>query len=107
MMYKNPLLVAGVCSVLQSWATRHFPTYGLRMTTGMAQENIDLAHIHGSHLPPEVFYDRVFMRILTESGEPLWDGVKFVHHTNGTLERIILRLHRTRTVSKVLLPTKL
>ena len=38
------------------------------------------------------------MRVWGESGEELGDGVKFVHHTNGTLKRIILRPRGTRTL---------
>ena len=36
------------------------------------------------------------MRVWAESGEELGDGMKFIHHTNGTLERIILRPRGTR-----------
>ena len=103
MMYnaaKCFFLIAGFCFILQTEAFVNSPTYGARLTAGTSSlgRGIELAHIHRSHLPPDVFYNRTFMRVWAESGEELGDGVKFVHHTNGTLERIILRPRGTRTL---------
>lgn len=93
-------LIAGVCSILQSGASVNSVNYGARLTAGTASSGrkIELAYAHRSHLPPDVFYNRTFVRVWAESGEELGDGVKFVHHTNGTLERIILRPRGTRTL---------
>jgi len=98
---KYLFLLVGVCSVIQSGATVDFPTFGARLTAGTAslwRKNIEQDHTHGSHLPPEVFYNRTFVRVWTESGEDLGDGVKFVYQTNGTLERMVLKPRGTRTI---------
>jgi len=93
-------LIVGILSILQSGASINSPTYGARLTTGTGSmgRNIELVHAHRPHLPPDVFYNRTFVRVWAESGEELGDGVKFVHHTNGTLERIILRPRGTKTL---------
>ncbi|KIM39317.1 hypothetical protein M413DRAFT_29482 [Hebeloma cylindrosporum] len=98
------IVIAGVGFILHSGASVNSPAHGARLTAGTASlgQNFELAHTHRSHLPPEVFYNRTFVRVWAESGEELGDGVKFVHHANGTLERIILRPRGSRT----LLPLK-
>ena len=108
-------LIAGFCFIFQNGESVNSPTYGARLTAGIGSlgENIELAHAYRSHLSPDVFYNKTFVRVWAESGEGLGDGVKLVHHTNGTLERIILRPRGTRTLLPLnskgrrrLLPTK-